>query len=72
LDSINENIIVSRLKELSYKRTVIIIAHRLSSIRRADVIFVLKQGCIVEEGTHEELLEKDCSYAKLLNNQLSS
>lgn len=50
-------------------RTSFIIAHRLSTIRDADLILVMKDGDIVEQGRHEELLAKDGFYAKLYNSQ---
>ena len=50
-------------------RTSFVIAHRLSTIRDADLILVMKDGDIIEQGTHEELLEKDGFYAKLYNSQ---
>ena len=50
-------------------RTSFIIAHRLSTIRDADLILVMKDGDIIEQGTHEELLEKNGFYAKLYNSQ---
>ena len=50
-------------------RTSFIIAHRLSTIRDADVILVMKDGDIVEQGNHEELLEADGFYASLYNSQ---
>jgi len=53
-------------------RTSIIIAHRLSTVREADVILVLNQGRIVERGSHTELLEMQGYYAKLIHNQLST
>jgi ABC-type multidrug transport system fused ATPase/permease subunit len=46
-------------------KTTIVIAHRLSTIRRADVIFVVNEGSIVEQGSHKELLKKRGLYAKL-------
>ena len=50
-------------------RTSFIIAHRLSTIRNADKILVMKDGDIVEQGNHEELLEKGEFYAELYNSQ---
>ena len=50
-------------------RTSFIIAHRLSTIKNADLILVMNHGDIVEQGTHEELLEKNGFYADLYNSQ---
>jgi ATP-binding cassette subfamily B protein len=50
-------------------RTSFVIAHRLSTIRNADVILVLKDGDVVEQGTHEELLALNGAYAELYNSQ---
>ena len=50
-------------------RTSFIIAHRLSTIKNADLILVMKNGDIVEQGNHENLLKKDGEYAKLYNSQ---
>lgn len=50
-------------------RTSFIIAHRLSTIKDADVILVMKDGDIVEQGTHDELLAKNGFYADLYNSQ---
>ena len=52
-------------------RTSFIIAHRLSTIRDADMILVMKDGDIVEQGTHEELLEQNGFYAELYNSQFA-
>ena len=53
-------------------RTVIIVAHRLSTVKNADKIAVMDQGVVAEEGTHAELLERDGIYAKLVSRQLES
>ena len=53
-------------------RTSFIIAHRLSTIRDADLILVMRYGDIVEQCTHEELLEQDGFYAELYNSQFES
>jgi len=50
-------------------RTSFVIAHRLSTIKNADLILVMKDGDIIEQGNHNELMEKDGFYAKLYNSQ---
>ena len=53
-------------------RTSFIVAHRLSTIREADLILCMKDGDIVEQGTHQELMEKGGFYAELYNSQFES
>ena len=70
LDVVTERIIEQNLRSL--KCTQIIIAHRLSTICTADCILVLDEGHIVESGSHQELVEKNGYYAKLIRNQLTN
>ena len=70
LDANNEKVIVENLSEFFKGRTVIIVAHRLSSVMNADKIVVLDSGRIVEEGTHNLLIEKKGAYYNLIKNQL--
>lgn len=65
LDSASEELVFDALNRLMEGRTSIVIAHRLTTVRKADVIFVLDKGSIVEEGTHEQLLKQGGLYAEL-------
>jgi len=70
LDSLNEQIIVENLNSVFRGKTVVVVAHRLSTVRHADQIIVLDQGSVVEQGTHEELILKKSFYYRLVYNQL--
>lgn len=70
LDTISERIVHKAIDEVSKGKTSIIIAHRLSTVKNCDKIFVLKEGQIVGEGKHEELLETCEYYKQLVKDQL--
>jgi ATP-binding cassette subfamily B protein len=70
LDATNERQIMDNLNEFYHGKTVVIIAHRLSTVRNADNIIVLDKGYLAEEGTHHELVEKRGIYFNLVKNQL--
>jgi subfamily B ATP-binding cassette protein MsbA len=69
LDSESENHVQAALQDLMKNRTTIIIAHRLSTIQNADRIYVVKDGMIAEEGTHQELMDKNGEYRYLFELQ---
>jgi ATP-binding cassette subfamily B protein len=69
LDSHTEKEIQDALDRVAQNRTTLIIAHRLSTIVHADNILVLEKGCLVEQGTHAQLIAKDGLYASLWNRQ---
>ena len=70
LDTSNERIIQENMKQFFTGKTVVIVAHRLSTVKNADQIVVLKQGQIVEKGTHSELIALQGDYYNLVKNQL--
>ena len=69
VDTEAEQIIQEALEELMYGRTTFIIAHRLSTVRKADKIIVVFDGKVVEEGTHDTLMERDGPYRSMVARQ---
>ncbi|KAL7816316.1 P-loop containing nucleoside triphosphate hydrolase protein [Trichoderma aethiopicum] len=69
LDSESEHVVQAALDKAAKGRTTIAVAHRLSTIQKADIIYVFNQGRIVEAGTHSELMRKNGRYAELVNLQ---
>jgi ATP-binding cassette subfamily B protein len=70
LDAINEKVIMENLEGFFKGRTVVVVAHRLSTVKNADNIVVLDKGMIIEQGTHAELTKSKGEYYKLVKNQL--
>lgn len=70
LDANNEKVIMENLNELFENKTVVIVAHRLSTVKNADNIIVLNKGKVVEQGTHKELVRLQGYYYNLVKNQL--
>ena len=69
LDNITQAVVTESIKQL--KATRIVVAHRLSTIRDADRIYVFQDGCVAEEGNYEELIKADGLFAKLAKRQLA-
>ena len=65
IDTFTEMLVQQGLQRLLHGRTALVIAHRLSTIKNADVIIVLQNGCIIEQGTHADLLQQEGAYATL-------
>jgi ATP-binding cassette subfamily B protein len=69
VDTRTEILIQKSMERLMEDRTTFVIAHRLSTIKKSDLILVMNEGSIVEQGKHEELLLKNGFYAELYNSQ---
>jgi ATP-binding cassette subfamily B protein len=72
VDTETEEAILNNLKKASRNRTTLIVSHRVSSAKNADKIIVLDQGRIIQEGTHDLLLEQEGYYQELYKHQLST
>lgn len=70
LDTENERLIMENINEISFDKTLIVVAHRLSTVKNADMIYVFDRGRIVEQGSHQELLLNQGYYYQLISNQL--
>jgi ATP-binding cassette subfamily B (MDR/TAP) protein 8 len=69
LDSVSEKLVQQAVQRLVAGRTVLVIAHRLSTVQSADQIVVMANGQVVEQGTHEQLLALDGHYSQLMRSQ---
>jgi ATP-binding cassette, subfamily C, bacterial CydCD len=71
LDAVSEALVRNALDALMRDRTTIVIAHRLSTVRHADIIVVLDRGRLVEQGSHAELMARNGLYARLIRRQMT-
>ena len=71
VDTRTELLIQRAMDELTKDRTSFVIAHRLSTIKNADLILVMRDGDVIESGTHEQLMEQNGFYAELYNSQFA-
>jgi subfamily B ATP-binding cassette protein MsbA len=69
LDAESEAAVQQALARLRHGRTTIVVAHRLSTVRDADLVVAMAEGVVVEQGTHAELMSKDGLYARLVRTQ---
>ena len=72
VDTRTEELVQKAMDKLTEGRTSFIIAHRLSTIKNADIILVMKDGNIIETGSHDELMKKNGFYAELYNSQFQN
>ncbi|MGL5750641.1 MAG: ABC transporter ATP-binding protein [Paraclostridium sp.] len=69
LDNISQRNILENINELLKNKTIIVVAHRLSTIKKSDKIYVIDEGYVIEEGSHKELILNESTYYNLLNEQ---
>ena len=69
VDPENERDLMEAIQELTKEKTVLMIAHRLKTVRKADHIFVINKGQIEQHGTHDELMKKNGIYQKFVNSR---
>ena len=67
LDGITENVVMDAIHNLAHKKTIIIIAHRMASIKECDVIYMIDSGKITASGSYEELIENNKQFRKMAN-----
>ena len=72
VDTRTEELVQKAMDKLTKGRTSFIIAHRLSTIKNADLILVMNEGNIIEQGTHKELMKQNGFYAELYNSQFKN
>ena len=72
IDTLTEQRVQKAFQKMMKGRTSFVVAHRLSTIKEADIILVMNDGNIIEQGTHEQLLKRNGFYAKLYNSQFAA
>ena len=70
IDAESEEMIMDVIHALAKTRTIILISHRLANVVKSDRIYMMKEGCIAEAGTHEKLMEQNGDYANLYQSQM--
>ena len=70
MDTETEEIILNNLFKISQDKTTIIVSHRISSVKNADIVIVLEKGKIIQQGSHNELIKIDGYYKELYEQQL--